>query len=115
VVNRENESLVLRVVVAASFLQLHPKVLQLAVVVPVPHRRLNLGPALLPVRPEAELQASSQQILECRPDLLSAMQTLLLERLPQITSEGLMEIATIPAKALRHIRAAQERPMARSR
>jgi len=43
------------------------------------------------------------------------MQTLLLERLPQITSEGLMEIATIPAKALRHIRAAQERSMARSR
>ncbi len=89
--------------------------LQLAVVVPVPHRRLSLGRALLPVRPDAELQASSQQILECRPDLLSAMQTLLLERLPQITSEGLMEIATIPAKALRHIRAAQERSMARSR
>jgi hypothetical protein len=39
----------------------------------------------LPVRPEAELQASSQQILERRPDLLSAVQTILLERLPLLT------------------------------
>ena len=126
----------------ARFLQLHPKVLHLAVVVLVPHRRLNLGPALLPqqlqvfvdgvlwlsleelgqqadldpllslltlpVRPEAELQASSQQILERRPDLLSAVQTILLERLPLLTREDLMEFATIPAKDLRHTRVAQE-------
>ena len=126
----------------ARFLQLHPKVLHLAVVVLVPHRRLNLGPALLPhqlqafvdgvvwlsleelgqqvdldpllslltlpVRPEAELQASSQQILERRPDLLSAVQTILLERLPFLTREDLMEFATIPAKDLRHTRVAQE-------
>ena len=39
----------------------------------------------LPVRPKAELQASSQQILERRPDLLSAVQTILLERLPLLT------------------------------
>ena len=32
----------------ARFLQLHPQVLHLAVVVVVPHRRLMLGPALLP-------------------------------------------------------------------
>ncbi|MCS5692880.1 DUF2887 domain-containing protein [Cyanobium sp. FGCU-6] len=124
------------------FLQLHPQVQHLAVVVLVPHRRLNLGPALLPqqlqafvdgvqwlsleelgsqpqldpllnlltlpVRPEAELQASSQQILERRPDLLSAVQTILLERLPLLTREDLMEFATIPAKDLRHTRVAQE-------
>jgi predicted transposase YdaD len=127
---------------SARFLQLHPKVLHLAVVLLVPHRRLNLGPAqlpqqlqafvdgvlwlsleelgsqpqldpllnllTLPVRPAAELQASSQQILERRPDLLSAVQTILLERLPLLTREQLMEIATIPAKDLRHTRVAQE-------
>jgi len=124
------------------FLQLHPQGQHLAVVVLVPHRRLNLGPALLPkplqafidcvdwlsleelgqqadldpllalltlpVRPEAELQASSQRILERRPDLLSAVQTILLERLPLLTREDLMEFATIPAKDLRHTRVAQE-------
>ena len=124
------------------FLQLHPQVQHLAVVVLVPHQRLNLGPArlpqqlqafvdgvvwlsleelgqqadldpllsllTLPVRPEAELQASSQKILERRPDLLSAVQTILLERLPLLTRENLMEFATIPAKDLRHTRVAQE-------
>jgi predicted transposase YdaD len=124
------------------FLQLHPQVLHLAVVVLVPHRRLRLGPdqlpqqlqafvdgvvwlsleelgqqadldpllalLALPVRPEAELQASSQRILKRRPDLLSAVQTILLERLPLLTREELMEIATIPAKDLRHTRVAQE-------
>ena len=124
------------------FLQLHPQVEHLAVVVLVPHQRLNLGPArlpqqlqafvdgvlwlsleelgqqadldpllsllTLPVRPEAELQASSHQILARRPDLLSAVQTILLERLPLLTREDLMEFATIPAKDLRHTRVAQE-------
>ncbi len=124
------------------FLQLHPQVEHLAVVVLVPHQRLNLGPArlplqlqafvdgvvwlsleelgqqadldpllsllTLPVRPEAELQASSQQILARRPDLLSAVQTILLERLPFLTREDFMEFATIPAKDLRHTRVAQE-------
>ncbi|MFU8885320.1 MAG: Rpn family recombination-promoting nuclease/putative transposase [Cyanobacteriota bacterium] len=126
----------------ARFLQLHPKVLHLAVVVLVPHRRLNLGPArlpqqlqafidgvvwlsleelgqqadldpllsllTLPVRPESALRTSSQQILARRPDLLSAVQTILLERLPLLTREDLMEFATIPAKDLRHTRVAQE-------
>ena len=77
------------------FLQLQPQVQHLAVVVLVPHQRLIFGPARLPqqlqafvdgvVRPEAELQASSQQILERRPDLLSAVQTILLEWLPLLT------------------------------
>ena len=124
------------------FLQLHPQVLHLAVVVVVPHRRLKLGPALLPqqlqafvdgviwlsleelgqqadldpllalltlpVRPEAQLPASTQQILVRRPDLFPAVQTILLERLPLLTRKDLMEIATIPAKDLRHTRVAQE-------
>lgn len=103
----------------ARFLQFHPQVLHLAVVVMVPHRRLTLGPALLPqqlqafvdgviwlsleelgrqadldplltlltlpVRPEAELPASTQQILEHRPDLLSTVLTMLFERFPTLT------------------------------
>ena len=98
------------------FLQLHPQVLHLAVVVVVPYRRLRLGPdqlpqltlLTLPVRPDAVLVASSQQILVRRPDLFPAVQTILLERLPLLTREDLMEIATIPAKDLRHTRVAQE-------
>lgn len=124
------------------FLQLHPQVQHLAVVVVVPHRQLRLGPdhlphqlqafidgviwlsleelgqqadldpllalLTLPVRSDAELVASSQQILVRRPDLFPAVQTILLERLPLLTREDLMEIATIPAKDLRHTRVAQE-------
>ena len=37
----------------ARFLQFHPQVLHLAVVVMVPHRRLTLGPALLPQQLQA--------------------------------------------------------------
>ncbi len=62
----------------------------------------------LPVRSDAVLVASSQQILVRRPDLFPAVQTILLERLPLLTREDLMEIATIPAKDLRHTRVAQE-------
>jgi len=39
----------------ARFAQLHPQVQHLAVVVVVPHRRLNLGPALLPLQLQAFL------------------------------------------------------------
>ena len=126
----------------ARFLQLHPQVLHLAVVVVVPHRRLKLGPAqvpqqlqafadgviwlsleelgqqpdldpllsllTLPVRPEAELKSSTQQILELRPDLLSAVLPILVERFPILTREEIMVIAGIPAKELRHTRAAQQ-------
>ena len=128
---------------AQSFrlLQLHPRVLHLAVVVVVPHRRLRLGPAqlpsqlqtfvdqvhwlsleelsrqsdldpmlnllTLPVRPEAELRPNTERILEQRPDLSSAVFTILVERFPHLTREALMEIVTIPAKELRHTRAAQ--------
>ena len=123
------------------FLQLHPQVLHLAVVVVMPHRHLNLCPTqlpqqlqafldgvvwlsleelghqsdldpllnllTLPVRPEAELQASTQQILERRPDLLSAVLTMLFERFPTLTPEEIMVIAGIPTDQLLHTRAAQ--------
>jgi predicted transposase YdaD len=124
------------------FLQFHPQVHDLAVVVVVPHHRLRLGPSqmpqqlqafvdgviwlsleelgqqadldplltllTLPVRPQAELPASTQQILEIRPDLLSAVLPMLLERFPTLTREEIMVIAGIPAKDLRHTRAAQQ-------
>ena len=126
----------------ARFLQLHPQVLHLAVVVVVPHRRLSLGPAqlpqqlqmfldgvvwlsleelgqqadldpllillTLPVQPEAELMRSTQQILVSHPELLSAVLTILLERLPTLTTEELMVFAGIPTDQLLHTRAAQD-------
>jgi len=126
----------------ARFLQLHPQVLHLAVVVVVPHHRLRLGPAqlpqqlqafvdgvlwlsleelgqqadldpllsllTLPVRPEAELPASTQQILELRPDLLSTVLTMLFERFPTFSPEEIMVIAGIPTDQLLHTRAAQD-------
>ena len=124
------------------FLQLNPQVQHLAVVVVVQHRRLKLGPALLPqqlqafvdgviwlsleelgqqpdldpwltllslpVRPEAELPASSQQILERRPDLLSTVLTMLFERFPTLSPEEIMVFAGIPTDQLLHTRAAQD-------
>ena len=123
------------------FLQLHPQVQHLAVVVVVPHDRLRLGPVempqqlkgflagvhwlsledlghqpdlnpllgllTLPVRSEAELQAATQQILEVRPDLLSAVLPMLFERFPTLTPEDIMVIAGIPTQELLHTRAAQ--------
>jgi len=75
-------------------------------------QQADLDPLLalltLPVRPEAELKASTQQILARRPDLLSTVLTMLFERFPTLTLEKIMEIATIPAKDLRHTRAAQQ-------
>ena len=126
----------------ARFLQMHPQVLHLAVVVVVPHRRIKLGPdqlphqlqgfldgvlwlsleelgqradldpllalLTLPVRPEAELQTSTQKILELRPDLLSTFLTMLFERFPTLTSKEIMVIAGIPTDQLLHTRAAQD-------
>jgi predicted transposase YdaD len=75
-------------------------------------QQADLDPLLnlltLPVRPEAELPASTQQILELRPDLLSAVLSMLVERFPTFTREEIMVIAGIPAKELRHTRAAQQ-------
>ena len=61
-------------------------------------RQPNLDPLLnlltLPVRPESELAASSQQILASRPDLK--------------TEEQIMVIAGIPREEIRHTRAVQD-------
>ena len=62
----------------------------------------------LPVRPEAELGPSTQHILERRPDLISAVLPMLVERFPTLTREDIMVIAGIPSKDLRHTRAAQQ-------
>ena len=75
-------------------------------------QQADLDPLLnlltLPVRPENELKLSTQQILERRPDLLSAVLPMLVERFPTFTREEIMVIAGIPAKELRHTRAAQQ-------
>jgi len=75
-------------------------------------QQADLDPLLnlltLPVRPEAELQLTTQQILERRPDRLSAVLPMLVERFPTLTREEIMVIAGIPAKELRHTRAAQQ-------
>ena len=124
------------------FLQLHPKVRHLQVVVVVPHHRLNLGPArlprqlqlvmseviwvsleelgqkdeldpllnllTLPVLLEPQLQRSSQQILERRPDLTETVFPILMQRHPHFTLEQMMVYVKIPTQELRHSRAAQE-------
>ena len=124
------------------FLQLHPKVRHLQVVVVVPHHRLNLGPArlprqlrlvldeviwisleelclqdhldpllnllTLPVLHEPELQRSSQQILEGRPDLAESVFPILMQRHPNFTLEQMMVVVKIPTQELRHSRSAQQ-------
>jgi len=60
------------------------------------------------VRPEAQIQSATQQILGARPDLFETVVSILMERFPLLTRKDIMEIATIPAKDLRHTRAAQE-------
>jgi predicted transposase YdaD len=59
------------------------------------------------MRSEGELGPSSQQILERRPVLLSAVLPVLVARFPTLTREEIMVIAGIPAKELRHTRVAQ--------
>ena len=88
----------------ARFVQLHPQVQHLAVVVVVPHRRLKLGPVQLP----QQLQANIQQILELRPDLLSTVLTMVFKRFPTLTPEEIMVIAGISTNQLLHTRAAQD-------
>ena len=74
-------------------------------------QQADLDPLLalltLPVRPEVELKASTKQILERRPDLLSTVLTMLFERFPTFTPEEIMVIAGIPTDQLLHTRAAQ--------
>ena len=124
------------------FVQRHPKLEHLEVVVITPHHRLKLGPAnpprllqavleqvhwisleelsqqpnldpllnllTLPVRPESELAASSQQILARRPDLDTVVLPMLVQRFPELTEEQIMVIAGIPREVIRHTRAVQD-------
>jgi len=72
----------------------------------------NLDPLLilltLPVRPESELAASSQQILARRPDLKTVVLPMLVQRFPQLTEAQIMVIAGIPREEIRHTRAVQD-------
>jgi len=75
-------------------------------------REPDLDPLLklltLPVRPEAELEVCSQQILASRPDLDAVVLPMLMQRFPELSREEIMVIAGIPHEELRHTRAAQE-------
>ena len=119
------------------FLQQQPQVEHWAVLVITPHSRLRLGPTqalqvfldqqvvwlnleelshrpqldpllTLPVRPESELAATSQQILASRPDLDTVVLPMLVQRFPQLTEEQIMVIAGIPREEIRHTRAVQD-------
>ena len=74
--------------------------------------RPELDPLLnlltLPVRPESELAATSQQILASRPDLETVVLPMLVQRFPQLTEEQIMVIAGIPREEIRHTRAVQD-------
>jgi predicted transposase YdaD len=75
-------------------------------------QQTDLDPLLnlltLPVRPESELAASSQQILARRPDLDTVVLPMLVQRFPQLTEEQIMVIAGIPREEIRHTRAVQD-------
>ena len=58
----------------------------------------------LPVRPETELAASSQQILASRPDLDTVVLPVLVQRFPQLTEAEIMVIAGTPREEIRHYR-----------
>ena len=62
----------------------------------------------LPVRPESELAATSQQILASRPDLDTVVLPMLVQRFPELTEEQIMVIAGIPREEIRHTRAVQD-------
>jgi predicted transposase YdaD len=69
----------------------------------------DLDPLLtLPVRPENELAASSQQILAMRPDLDTVVLPMQIKRFPQLSEEQIMVIAGIPREEIRHTRAVQD-------
>jgi len=74
--------------------------------------RPQLDPLLnlltLPVRPESELAATSQQILASRPDLDTVVLPMLVQRFPELTEEQIKVIAGIPREEIRHTRAVQD-------
>jgi len=75
-------------------------------------QQTDLDPLLnlltLPVRPESELAASSQQILARRPDLDTVVLPMLVQRFPQLSEAEIMVIAGIPREEIRHTRAVQD-------
>jgi predicted transposase YdaD len=114
---------------SSRFLQKHPQVEHLEVVVITPHQRINLGPTKLPRLLQALLNevhwisleelsqqpnldpllaASSQQILASRPDLKTVVLPMLIQRFPQLSEEQIMVIAGIPREEIRHTRAVQD-------
>jgi len=96
------------------FLQLHPQVEHLEVVVVVPHHRLRLGPdrlprlLTLPVLPNPEIPGATEQILQPRPDLLEPVLSILGHRFPYLTRKEIMALINLPTDHLRHTRWAQE-------
>ena len=75
-------------------------------------RQPGLDPLLslltLPVRPEAEIPGTTEQILQPRPDLLEPVVSILGERFPHLTREEIMALINLPTDHLRHTRLAQE-------
>jgi predicted transposase YdaD len=101
------------------FLQKHPQVEHLEVVVITPHQRIGLGPTQLPRLLQVllnevhwisleELSQHTQQILASRPDLETVVLPMLVQRFPQLTEEQIMVIAGIPREEIRHTRAVQD-------
>ena len=62
----------------------------------------------LPVRPESELAASSQQILASRPDLKTVVLPMLVQRFPELTEDQIIVIAGIPREEIRYTMAVQD-------
>jgi len=62
----------------------------------------------LPLRPQSELPASSQQILASRPDLDTVVLPMQAQRFPYFSAEQIMVIAGFPLEEIRHTRAVQD-------
>ena len=107
----------------ARFLQLHPRVLHLAVVVVLPHKRLHLGPAELPLQLEAflagvhwlSLEELGQQpehdpilTLLTLPVLPKPVVSILGDRFPYLTRKEIMALINLPTDHLRDTRFGQE-------
>ena len=62
----------------------------------------------LPIRPEAELPATSRQVVAWRPDLSAIVLSMLGHRFPQYSEDQLMQIAEIAREETRHTRLVQD-------
>jgi len=93
---------------SCRFLQKHPQLEHLEALSQQPNLDPLLNLLTLPIRPESELAASSQQILASRPDLDTVVLFMLVQRFPQLTEAEIMVIAGIPREEIRHTRAVQD-------